>query len=75
MPVQLPSFGSDVPDTVQRSLKALEGAVNALEPHMKRAAAGGDDAAAAELQAMRQQLLEATNRIDDLTRRIRALGG
>ena len=74
MPVQLPSFGSDVPDTVQRSLRQLAEATNKLEPHMAAKASGGDDVAH-ELQAMRQQLLEATNRIDDLTRRVRALGG
>jgi hypothetical protein len=72
MPVQLPSFGSDVPDTIKRSLQALAAAVNQLEPRLQTQpmTAHVDD-----VQAIRAQLIEAISRIDDLTRRVRALGG
>lgn len=72
MPVQLPSFGSDVPATVERSLQQLAAAVNRLEPHMT-AGQGAD--LTGELTSIRMQLDSAVRRIDDLTRRVRALGG
>lgn len=70
MPIQLPSFKSDVSDDVKQSLQQLADAVNRLEPHMQ-ATAHHD--VAAELTSMRQQLESAVRRIDDLTRRVRAL--
>lgn len=74
MPVQLPSLGSDVPDTVQRALKSLTAAVNQLESQLPRRGEQGGDLVG-ELQSLRAQLMETASRVDDLTRRIRALGG
>lgn len=69
MPVQLPSFGSDVPESVKRSLESLAAAVNRLEGMLPT----GDDRHGEAIAAMRGQIIETASRVDDLTRRVRVL--